>query len=79
MTDFVMPGDKLGFIEEIEGGSNTFDDGDTIRASAAGISDVDKKAKTVQVRNGKQIYIVITYSYNSQNIVFIIPDQEFND
>jgi exosome complex component CSL4 len=32
MTDFVMPGDKLGFIEEIEGGANTFDDGDTVRA-----------------------------------------------
>lgn len=57
MTDFVMPGDKLGFIEEIEGGPNTFDDGDTIRSSAAGVADVDKKTKTVQVRNGKQLSI----------------------
>jgi len=45
MTDFVMPGDKLGLIEEIEGGSNTFDDGETIRASSAGILDLDKKAR----------------------------------
>ena len=36
MTDFVMPGDKLGLIEEVEGGPNTFDDGETIRASSAG-------------------------------------------
>lgn len=57
MTDFVMPGQKLGFIEEIEGGSNTFDDQGTIRASSAGIVEVDKKTKTVQVRNGKQLSI----------------------
>lgn len=52
-----MPGEKLGFIEEIEGGSNTFDDGDTIRASSAGIAEVDKKTKIVQVRNGRQLSI----------------------
>lgn len=57
MSDFVMPGEKLGFIEEIEGGSNTFDDGDTIRASSAGIAEVDKKTKIVQVRNGRQLSI----------------------
>lgn len=57
MSEFVMPGEKLGFIEEIEGGSNTFDDGDTIRASSAGIAEVDKKTKIVQVRNGRQLSI----------------------
>ncbi len=57
MSDFVMPGEKLGFIEEIEGGSNTFDDGDTIRASSAGIAEVDKKSKIVRVRNGRQLSI----------------------
>jgi exosome complex component CSL4 len=57
MDDFVMPGDKLGFIEEMEAGANTFDDGDTIRSSTVGIANVDKKNKTVQVQNGKQISI----------------------
>jgi exosome complex component CSL4 len=57
MDDFVMPGDKLGFIEEMEAGSNTFDDGDTIRSSTVGIANVDKKNRIVQVQNGKQISI----------------------
>jgi exosome complex component CSL4 len=57
MTDFVMPGDKLGLIEEIEGGPNTFDDGETIRASSAGMVDLDKKSRLVHVRNGRQLSI----------------------
>ena len=57
MDDFVMPGDKLGFIEEMEAGSNTFDDGDTIRSSTVGIANVDKKNRIVQVQNGKQLSI----------------------
>ena len=57
MTDFVMPGDKLGLIEEVEGGPNTFDDGETIRASSAGMVDLDKKSRLVHVRNGRQLSI----------------------
>lgn len=57
MSDFVLPGDKLGFIEEISSGNNTFDDGDTIRASTVGILSIDKKAKIAQVENGKQLSI----------------------
>ncbi len=57
MSEFVMPGDRLGFIEEMEGGSNTFDDGDTIRSATVGIVNVDKKNRIVEVQNGKQISI----------------------
>jgi exosome complex component CSL4 len=53
MDDFVMPGQTLGFIEEMEAGKNTFDDGDMIRASVAGIASVDKKNKIAQVKGGK--------------------------
>lgn len=52
-----MPGDKLGFIEEIEAGPNTFDDGDTIRSSTVGILNIDKKDRIAQVQNGKQLSI----------------------
>lgn len=57
MEDFVLPGDKLGFIEEIGSGSNTFDDGDMIRSSTAGILIIDKKDKIAQVDNGKQLTV----------------------
>lgn len=57
MEDFVLPGERLGFIEEMEAGNNTFDDGNMIRASTAGIANVDKKNKIAQVENGKQISI----------------------
>jgi exosome complex component CSL4 len=57
MSEFVMPGDRLGFIEEMEAGDNTFDDGDTIRSTAIGIANVDKKNRIVDVRNGKQLSI----------------------
>lgn len=57
MDDFVLPGDKLGFIEEIGAGSNTFDDGNMVRASTAGIAIIDKKSKTAQVQNGRQLSI----------------------
>jgi exosome complex component CSL4 len=57
MDDFVLPGETLGFIEEMEAGKNTFDDGNMIRSSAAGIANVDKKNKIAQVENGKQISI----------------------
>lgn len=52
-----MPGDRLGFIEELEAGDNTFDDGDTIRSATVGIANVDKKNRKVDVRNGKQLSI----------------------
>ncbi len=57
MDDFVLPGETLGFIEEMEAGKNTFDDGNMIRSSAAGIANVDKKNKIAQVENGKQLSI----------------------
>jgi exosome complex component CSL4 len=57
MDDFVLPGDTLGFIEEMEAGANTFDDGNMIRASVAGIANIDKKNKIAQVESGKQLSI----------------------
>jgi exosome complex component CSL4 len=57
MEDFVMPGDRLGFIEEMEAGNNTFDDGDVIRSSVVGITNLDKKSKVAQVESGKQLSI----------------------
>lgn len=57
MDDFVLPGDKLGSIEEIVPGSNTFDDGDMVRATTAGIAVIDKKNRTAQVDNGRQLSI----------------------
>lgn len=57
MEDFVVPGDTLGSIEEMEAGANTFDDGSKIRAATIGIANIDKKNKIAQVENGKQIAI----------------------
>ena len=57
MEDFVVPGDTLGSIEEMEAGNNTFDDGTNIRACTIGIANIDKKNKIAQVENGKQIGI----------------------
>jgi len=57
MEDFVLPGDKLGVVEEISAGSNTFDDGDMIRSSTAGIVNIDKKSKLAEVQTGKQLSI----------------------
>jgi exosome complex component CSL4 len=57
MDDFVLPGETLGFIEEMEAGANTFDDGNMIRSSTAGIANVDKKNKIAQVESGKQLSI----------------------
>ena len=45
MEDFVVPGDTLGSIEEMEAGNNTFDDGTKIRACTIGIANIDKKNK----------------------------------
>jgi exosome complex component CSL4 len=57
MEDFVMPGDRIGSIEEMGAGDNTFDDGDTIRSATIGVLDVDKKNRVAKVRNGKQLSI----------------------
>ena len=57
MDDFVMPGDRIGSIEEMEAGSNTFDDGDMIRSATIGILNIDKKNRVAEVQNGKQITI----------------------
>ncbi len=57
MDEFVMPGDRIGSIEELEAGSNTFDDGDMIRASTIGILNIDKKNRVAEVQNGKQLSI----------------------
>lgn len=57
MDEFVMPGDKLGYLEEMIPGKNTFDDGNIIRAATIGIANIDKKNRTVEVRNGKQLSV----------------------
>jgi len=57
MDEFVMPGDRIGSIEEMEAGGNTFDDGDMIRSTTVGIVNIDKKNRIAQVQNGKQLSI----------------------
>ena len=47
----VLPGDKIAYIEEYESGYNTFDDGESVRASAVGTSQLSKTERVASVDN----------------------------
>ena len=47
----IIPGDKIGIIEEFESGKNTFEDGHIVRATAIGTVEIDKKSRTAHVQN----------------------------
>ena len=53
MSNSVLPGDKISIIEEYEAGSNACDDGNGVRATVIGASEVDKKNRLVSVKNNK--------------------------
>ena len=57
MTDIAFPGEKIAIIEEYESGKNTFDDGHMVRSAVVGIPDLNKKERTAQVQNFKQLSI----------------------
>ena len=53
MSNSVLPGDKIAIIEEYGSGNNTYDDGDIVRSTVIGESDINKKERTVNVKNLK--------------------------
>ncbi|MDP3780793.1 MAG: hypothetical protein Q8Q69_06385, partial [Nitrosopumilaceae archaeon] len=57
MTDITFPGEKIAIIEEYESGKNTFDDGHMVRSAVVGTPDLNKKERTAQVQNFKQLSI----------------------
>lgn len=52
-----LPGDKIASIEEYETGYNTFDDGDMVRASTVGKTELDKEARVANIKHPKMISI----------------------
>ena len=75
MSDNItFPGDKIASIEEYEAGQNTFDDGDMVRSSVIGTTNIDKKDRIVTVSNPKRLSvpkvgdIVIGYYIKLQNL-----------
>ena len=50
-------GDKIASIEEYEAGTNTFDDGDMVRAATVGRKDIDKTTQTISVKHPKLLSI----------------------
>jgi len=53
MSDSVLPGDTLATIEEYAAGNNTYDDGEMIRSTIVGESDIIKNERIVNVKNLK--------------------------
>ena len=51
MPDSVLPGDTLATIEEYAAGKNTYDDGEIIRSTIVGKSDIIKNERLVNVKN----------------------------
>ena len=50
MSDSVLPGDTLATIEEYAAGNNTYDDGEMIRSTIVGESDIIKNERVVNVK-----------------------------
>ncbi len=50
----ILPGDKVAIIEEFETGSNTFDDGHTIRSVVVGTTDFDKTNRIAKINQLKK-------------------------
>ena len=44
-----LPGEKIASIEEYEAGENTYDDGDMVRSTVVGTTNMDKKDRIVTV------------------------------
>ena len=57
MDNLVLPGEKIAIIEEYEAGNNTYDDGDMVRSTVIGESNIDKKERLASVRNIKTHYV----------------------
>ena len=57
MSNSVLPGDKIAIIEEYGSGNNTYDDGEIIRSTVIGQSDINKKDRVVHVKNLKSTSI----------------------
>ena len=53
MSEFSIPGDKVATIEEFETGSNTFDDGHTIRSVVVGTKEFDKTNRIAKINQFK--------------------------
>ena len=51
MPNSVLPGDTLATIEEYAAGNNTYDDGEMIRYTIVGESDIIKNERIVNVKN----------------------------
>ena len=51
MPDSVLPGDTLATIEEYAAGKNTYDDGEMIRSTIVGESNIIKNERIVNVKN----------------------------
>lgn len=49
-----LPGDKIAIIEEYETGSNTFDDGQSIRSLVVGMSEFDKTNRIARIHESKK-------------------------
>ena len=53
----MFPGDKIASIEEYEAGSNTFDDGNLVRAATIGRVDIDRTQRVANIRNPKSLSV----------------------
>ena len=49
MNEAKFPGDRIGYIEEYVSGENTYDDGESIRATVIGSSELNNSEKTANV------------------------------
>ncbi len=52
-SDVTLPGEKIAIIEEYESGTNTFDDGHSVRSTVIGTTEIDKKNRVAKVRYSK--------------------------
>ncbi len=50
-----LPGDEIASIEEYEAGQNTFDDGDKVRSTVVGMTEIDKKQRVASIKDPKNV------------------------
>ena len=55
MARSVFPGDRIAAIEEYEAGSNTFDDGDVVRATVVGNIIMDNAKRIASIQRSKNV------------------------
>ena len=46
-NDVAIPGEKIAIIEEYESGTNTFDDGHSVRSTVIGTTEIDRKNRVI--------------------------------